>query len=84
MFDNGNFRASPFTNEGPTLATMSYSRAVEYKIDTQTMTAEQVWEYGVNQSGENIYTSFIGDASESVPEYLNCSPLPLGNPQTPK
>ncbi len=63
MFDNGNFRASPFTSEVPTPAPMSYSWAVEYKIDTQTTTVEQVWEYGVNQSGENIYTSFIGDAA---------------------
>ncbi|MEM7431742.1 MAG: aryl-sulfate sulfotransferase [Pseudomonadota bacterium] len=62
LFDNGNNKASPFTGQVPVPAAANHSRAVEYRIDEQTMTIEQVWEYGVNQSGEAIYTPFIGDA----------------------
>ncbi len=37
LFDNGNFRP---TDEGG-----QYSRALELKLDTETMTASKVWEY---------------------------------------
>ena len=69
MFDNGNRRASPFTGEPIVSAAANSSRAVEYAIDTDTMIISQVWEWGLAQSGESLYSSFAGDADR----------LPAGN-----
>ena len=62
LFDNGNSRASPFTGEVPLTADANWSRAVEYAIDERTMTVEQLWEWGLPQSGEQLYAPFVGDA----------------------
>jgi arylsulfate sulfotransferase len=70
LFDNGNLKASPFTGQPPVPPEINFSRAVEYRVDEQLMTIEQVWEYGANQSGELIYTPFIGDA-DALPETGN-------------
>lgn len=59
IFDNGNFRASPFDEMLP--ASDNFSRAVEYMIDEETMEVMQVWEYG-QFAEEILYTPFIGDA----------------------
>lgn len=61
LFDNGNFRASPFDGTTPMTAAESYSRAVEYRIDTGAMTVEQVWEYGASID-PRLYADFISDA----------------------
>ncbi|CAD7289048.1 aryl-sulfate sulfotransferase [Campylobacter suis] len=42
VFDNGDARH----NEQPAIASMKYSRGVEYLIDEKNMTVQQVWEYG--------------------------------------
>jgi hypothetical protein len=61
MFDNGNHRASP---PDPGVGdSENYSRAVEYAIDEEAMTVEQVWEYGAS-SDERLYSDFIGDADQ--------------------
>ena len=49
LFDNGNYRASPFDPTVPD--SNNYSRAVEYSINEQTMEVSQVWDYGQNQRG---------------------------------
>jgi len=59
LFDNGNFRASPFDAQIP--ANDNFSRAVEYSVDEDSMEISQVWEYG-QFAEETIYTPFIGDA----------------------
>ena len=69
MFDNGNRRASPFTAEPIVAADANSSRAVEYAIDTDTMIISQVWEWGLAQSGESLYSTIAGDADR----------LPRGN-----
>ena len=46
MFDNGNYRASPYDGTVPMTAEESYSRVVEYRVDEDNMRIEQVWEYG--------------------------------------
>ena len=51
LYDNANFSASPFTGAPTTNAADNYSRAVEYRIDEDAMTVEQVWEWGLPQSG---------------------------------
>ena len=61
LFDNGNFRASPFDGTTPDTDEDSFSRGVEYSIDTQNMQVSQVWEYGEN-SPERLFSSFISDA----------------------
>ena len=63
LFDNGNFRASPFDAKLP--PTENFSRAVEYSIDESSMEVNQVWEYG-EFSEETLYAPFLGDA-----DYLN-------------
>ena len=42
VFDNGDARGL----EQPAISTMKYSRGVEYRINENKMTVEQVWEYG--------------------------------------
>jgi len=61
LFDNGNHRASPYDGLVPLTPEESYSRAVEYRIDEDKMTVEQVWEYGA-ELDPRLYASFISDA----------------------
>jgi hypothetical protein len=63
LFDNGNNRASPFTGEVPVSPEGNFSRAVEYAVDQETMTVRQIWEWGLRQSGEQIFAPFLGDAN---------------------
>lgn len=58
-FDNGNLRATPFEKRMP--AEESYSRAVEYKVDPDAMTVEQVWSYGEGP-GERLFACYQGGA----------------------
>lgn len=53
LYDNGNGRTEDVNG--------NYSRAVEYKINEENMTVEQVWSYG-QERGSKDYTPFIGDA----------------------
>ncbi len=59
LFDNGNYRASPYDAKMPN--TESYTRAVEFEIDEVNMEVQQVWEYGSDIS-PTLYAHFIGDA----------------------
>ena len=61
LFDNGNFRASPFDGKTPLDTTQTYSRAVEYEIDEEKMEVRQVWEYGA-ESSPRLHAGFLGDA----------------------
>jgi arylsulfate sulfotransferase len=70
LFDNGNNRASPFTGEVPVSGDANFSRAVEFAIDEEAMTVSQVWEWGLPQSGEQLYAPFLGDANQ-LPETDN-------------
>ena len=59
LFDNGNFRAWPPEAKIPDKET--YSRAVEFKIDEEEHTVEQVWLYG--GPGPNaFFSSFVSEA----------------------
>ena len=65
LFDNGNFRASPFA---PSVTdSNNYSRAVEYSINEQTMEVSQVWDYGRTNAAQRLYADHEG----------NAEPLPL-------
>ena len=58
IFDNGNNKSK---NEDEYVdAEDSYSRGVMYKIDTEKMTIEQVWEYG-KERGSAFYSPYISD-----------------------
>lgn len=59
LFDNGNYRARPFATPFP--PSQSYSRAVEYAIDTEQMTVRQVWESDTEES-DAMVTYAMGDA----------------------
>jgi arylsulfate sulfotransferase len=48
LFDNGNYRASPFDGRFPVPDWQNYSRAVEYAIDETKMEVRQVWQYGAD------------------------------------
>ncbi len=52
VFDNGTYRN--FNDEN------RYSRAVEYKIDEENKTVEQVWQYGKERQ-EDFYSSIVSD-----------------------
>ena len=58
IFDNGNNKSK---NEDEYVdAEDSYSRGVMYKIDTEKMTIEQIWEYG-KERGSEFYSPYISD-----------------------
>jgi arylsulfate sulfotransferase len=67
LFDDGNFRASPFDTALPDAS--NYSRAVEYQINEDTMEVSQVWQYGASPA-PSIYSVSRGD-TEWLPETSN-------------
>ena len=69
LFDNGNYKTSPFDGLESVASTDNFSRAVEFSIDEEKMEVEQVWEYGT-LSSPRIYADFIGDA-DWMPETGN-------------
>ena len=58
ILDNGNNKSK--IKEEYVSASKSYTRGVMYKIDTENMTIEQVWEYGKNR-GSEFYSPYISD-----------------------
>lgn len=63
ILDNGNNKSkieSEYVD-----ATNSYTRGVMYKIDTDNMTIEQIWEYGKDR-GSEFYSPYISDV-----DYIN-------------
>ena len=63
LFDNGNYRASPYDGTEPLSDSENYSRAVIYRVHEESMEVEQVWEYGASIS-EKFFSGFISDADE--------------------
>ena len=58
ILDNGNNKSKIKDEYVP--ANESYTRGVMYKIDTDKMTIEQVWEYGKGR-GSDYYSPYISD-----------------------
>ncbi len=61
VFDNGNYRASPFDGTVPLTPAESYSRGVEYAIDEENMEVRQIWEDRIH-AAERLHTPSRGDA----------------------
>ena len=68
LFDNGNDKAMPFEIDPDTGEPVepipdadNFSRAVEYLIDPENMTVQQVWESDGN-AGVDLYARFLSDA----------------------
>lgn len=59
VYDNGNYRARPFRKKTP--GNRSYSRVVEYKVDEETKTVRQVWEFR-GRGKEAFFSPLFGDA----------------------
>lgn len=59
IYDNGNERPGTSLDDPDSLP---YSRAVQYQIDIEDGTAEQVWEHRADAPGEAVYAPFVGDA----------------------
>ena len=57
LYDNGVARSSPYDEKMPLVD--SYTRAVEYKVNEETMEVEQVWVYGPDD--EPFYARYLGD-----------------------
>jgi hypothetical protein len=57
LYDNGVARASPFADRMPLLD--SYTRAVEYSVNEETMEVTQEWVYGPDD--EPYYARYLGD-----------------------
>jgi len=66
LFDNGAGRNIPPQEEMP--AEEQFSRAVEYRVDVEAGTVEEVWSYGPDQ--EHFASPFISDA-DHLPETGN-------------
>jgi len=60
LYDNGLMRTSPF-EEGMSLVD-SYSRAVEYSVNEETMEVSQEWVYGPDD--EPFFARYLGDVDE--------------------
>lgn len=60
MLDNG--QAKSFSQENAVAPENNTSRAVHYRINTVSMTVEQIWEYGTER-GNELYATFLGDAN---------------------
>lgn len=58
ILDNGNNKSK--IKDNYVSAENSYTRGVMYKIDTNNMTIEQVWEYG-KKRGSKFYSPYISD-----------------------
>ena len=58
LFDNGNNKSK--NKDEYVDASNSYNRGVMYKIDTENMTIEQVFEYG-KEKGSSFYSPYISD-----------------------
>lgn len=58
IFDNGNNRSK--IEENYISANDNYSRGVIYRINTEDMTIEQIWEYG-KERGNEFYSPYISD-----------------------
>ncbi len=58
LLDNGNNKSKIKENYVP--AEESYTRGVLYKIDTEKMTIEQIWQYG-KERGSSFYSPYISD-----------------------
>ncbi len=58
ILDNGNNKSKIKEEYVP--AEESYTRGVMYKIDTDAMTIEQIWEYG-KERGSEFYSPYISD-----------------------
>lgn len=67
MYDNGNYRALPFDSSIP--APLNYSRAVEFRVDEDARTVEQIWEYR-GPDGESFYCPFYCEA-DALPQTDN-------------
>jgi arylsulfate sulfotransferase len=57
MFDNGNYRATPF--DPPLDADRNRSRVVEFRVNEQEMTVSQVWDY--DGGADAFYSTFFCD-----------------------
>ena len=60
IFDNGVFGARPFTM--PKLPSETYGRAVEYVINEEKMTVQQVWASDQKGEADNLVSYAMGDA----------------------
>ena len=67
LFDNGNYQARPFRERAKVEDT--YSRAVEFKIDEQSMTVSQVWK-SEEPTDDRVIAVAMGDA-DWLPESEN-------------
>jgi hypothetical protein len=59
VYDNGNERPGTSLDDPNRLP---YSRAVQYQIDLERMTARQIWENRLDGPGSPVYAPFVGDA----------------------
>ncbi len=60
VFDNGTGRALPF--DKPRTAPENFSRAVEYLVDENAKSVEQIWEFDAGKD-TGYYSTFVGGAT---------------------
>lgn len=61
LYENGQFGTRPFSGIEPITPNEGFSRAVEYRIDENAMTVEQVWASHTEKSGDTCFAPGMGD-----------------------
>lgn len=61
LYENGQFGTRPFSGKTPTTPNEAFSRAVEYRIDEESMTVEEVWATHDRKSEDTCYAPGMGD-----------------------
>ena len=66
VFDNGNYRVSPWTGDPTPDHTEQYSRLVAYEVDEQAMTVRQVWDF--DGPGDTVLFSYATGDADLLPQ----------------
>lgn len=62
VFDNGLYRARPFRDPPPVAEKDAFSRGVEFRIDEESMTVEQLWSSHDGKGPDSCFASAMSDA----------------------
>lgn len=62
MYDNGHWKARPFTGERPATVAESWSSGAEFEVDEQRMTVRELWRSHRGRSEDSCFANGMGDA----------------------
>ena len=62
MYDNGHWKARPFTGEPPATVAESWSSGAEFAVDEEKMTVRELWRSHRGRSEDTCFANGMGDA----------------------